>query len=195
MKTAVFFLLFAAVALKATAAPAEELVKVVEVEEEPKPEVAEVQMVEVKEEPQPEAEEELSPLAPEVISQYCLPDWEYYRGKCYYFNGNSYSWKYAVDFCANFGATLASVHSPLEYNHLQYMVGRAGKTSAWIGGFHFENSWRWQDGSYFDYNNFMSGGSGTTYKCLRMNSQAGQGWYSSSCSNAIPAICQINVNC
>ncbi|KAK7930076.1 hypothetical protein WMY93_006471 [Mugilogobius chulae] len=98
-------------------------------------------------------------------------------------------------YCANFGATLAAVHNPLEYNHFQYMVGSAGYTTAWIGGYYFESSWRWHDGSYMDYYNFMSGGSSSTYKCLRMNTQAGQGWYSSHCDNLIPAICQIKVQC
>ncbi|XP_055077985.1 ladderlectin-like isoform X1 [Periophthalmus magnuspinnatus] len=196
MKTVVIFLLFAAVSFKATAAPAEEPVKTVEVKDEPKPaEVAQVQMVEVKEEPKPEAVEDLPPLAPEVMSQYCLPGWGFFRGSCYLFNRNSNTWRSAANYCANFGATLASVHNPLEYNHFQYMVGSAGSSSAWIGGYHFESSWRWQDGSYFDYYNFMAGGSGTTYKCLRMNTQAGQGWYSSNCNTALPSICQIKVQC
>ncbi|XP_072319100.1 ladderlectin-like isoform X2 [Eucyclogobius newberryi] len=168
MKTVVFFLLFAAVALKATAAPAEEA---------PGPKI------EVKDEPKP------------VHSQYCLPDWEFFRGSCFYMNRNYNSWSVAVSNCAAFEATLAAVHSPLEYNHFQYMVGTAGYSSAWIGGFHFESSWRWHDGSLFDYNNFKSGGSGSTHKCLRMDTRAGQGWYSYPCSYGAPSICQMKVHC
>ncbi|KAJ0033487.1 hypothetical protein NQD34_000594 [Periophthalmus magnuspinnatus] len=198
MKTVVIFLLFA-VALTATAAPAEEApVQKVELKEEPKPAASVevlVEEVEVKEEATPEADQALPPLAPEVHSQYCLPDWEFFRGNCYYMNRNFNSWSDAVSYCANFGGTLAAVHNPLEYNHLQYMVGRAGFANAWIGGYHFESSWRWQDGSYFDYYNFISGGSGTTHKCLTMNSQTGQGWFSSNCLFAVPSICQIKVQC
>uniref|UniRef100_A0AAV2LJ78 C-type lectin domain-containing protein n=1 Tax=Knipowitschia caucasica TaxID=637954 RepID=A0AAV2LJ78_KNICA len=185
MKTAEIFLLFAAVALRATAAPAEEAPV-----QKPEPEV-----MEVNQEPKPEVAEALVPLGAEVHSQYCLPGWEFYRGSCYFLNRNSYTWSGAVSYCANFRATVASVHSPLEYNHFQYMIGRAGLSTAWIGGYHFEYNWRWHDGSVFDYQNFMSGGSSSTNKCLRMNTLVGQGWYSSHCNNAIPSICQVKVHC
>ncbi|XP_072319101.1 ladderlectin-like [Eucyclogobius newberryi] len=200
MKNVVVFLLFAAVALKATAAPAEEApVQKVEVQEEPKPaapaEMTLVQMEEVQQEPKPEVVENLPDLSPEVHSQYCFPGWTFYRGSCYFLNIYSRTWRDAVSNCAAFEATLAAVHSPLEYNHFQYMVGTAGYSSAWIGGFHFESSWRWHDGSLFDYNNFKSGGSGSTHKCLRMDTQAGQGWYSYPCSYGAPSICQMKVHC
>ncbi|CAL1602416.1 unnamed protein product [Knipowitschia caucasica] len=190
MKTAVIFLLFAAVALRATAAPAEEAPV-----QKPEPEVMVPEVMEVNQEPKPEVAEALVPLGAEVHSQYCLSGWEFYRGSCYFLNRNSYTWSGAVSYCANFGATVASVHSPLEYNHFQYMIGRAGLSTAWIGGYHFEYIWRWHDGSLFDYQNFMSGGSSSTNKCLRMNTLVGQGWYSSHCNNAIPSICQIKVHC
>lgn len=42
------------------------------------------------------------------------------------------------EFCASFGANLASVHNILEYSFLQRLINTAGHSFAWIGGYYFE---------------------------------------------------------
>ncbi|CAL9701008.1 unnamed protein product [Knipowitschia caucasica] len=162
--------------------------------EEKEPVVPGEDVLEEVKEPQPDVEE-LPPLDPQVHSQFCLPEWEFFRGNCYLMNRNYNSWRAAAAECADLGGTLASVHSPMIYSHFQFMVGRAGFTSAWIGGYHFESSWRWHDGSFFDYFNFASGGAGSSHKCLQMSSNLGQGWSSRSCNTVTPSICQMKVGC
>lgn len=41
-------------------------------------------------------------------------------------------------FCAEFDASLASVHNTWEYNFLQRMVKTGDHTFAWIGGYFFQ---------------------------------------------------------
>lgn len=42
------------------------------------------------------------------------------------------------NFCASFGANLASVHSIWEYGFLQNLMKTTGHSFAWIGGYYFE---------------------------------------------------------
>lgn len=42
------------------------------------------------------------------------------------------------NFCASFGANLASVHNIWEYSFLQRLIKTGDHSFAWIGGYYFE---------------------------------------------------------
>ncbi|KAG7235891.1 hypothetical protein INR49_002089, partial [Caranx melampygus] len=75
-------------------------------------------------------------------------------------------------YCAGYGGNLASVHDIWQYNFLQRLVRNGGHAFAWIGGYHFEDDWRWADGSRFDYQNWEVTSPTDIYKCLQLNTEA-----------------------
>lgn len=123
--------------------------------------------------------------------QFCLTGWESFGGSCYYL-GNIYeSWTNAEQYCAGYGGNLASVHDIWQYNFLQRLVRNGGHAFAWIGGYHFEDLWRWADGSRFDYHNWELTSPTDIYKCLQLNTQESKGWSNHGCSTPFPFVCQV----
>ncbi|KAK7930077.1 hypothetical protein WMY93_006472 [Mugilogobius chulae] len=178
MKSAVIFLLFAAVAFKATAAPAEEAV---------------VQKVEVKEEPKPEAAEE----APEeqVVEaapfNFCPNGWFFHGSQCFLLVRNSMTWFSAEEHCNSHGGHLASVTNPTEHSFLQQMLQTAGQSYAWLGGFYLQDRWLWIDGQGMYYTKWSSQSSPhSTYACMNMRST--NGWVNNRCTNSNIFICSKN---
>ncbi|KAM7393937.1 hypothetical protein PAMP_020771 [Pampus punctatissimus] len=128
---------------------------------------------------------------------FCLDGWLSLGDSCYYLNNNVDTWTNAERYCADFDSSLASVHSIWEYNFLQRMVKTGGHTFAWIGGYHFQGDWRWEDGSQFNYLNWEPGTESSTdfYQCLQLNSQESKGWSNHGCSMRFPFVCQRRSNC
>ncbi|XP_047434682.1 rheacalcin-1-like [Mugil cephalus] len=162
---------------------------------------ASVTSVQNKEEPAPEPESDAAAAVkrgaslPQVRFGFCLDGWLSYRGSCYFLSNNPATWGNAQSICASYGANLASVHSIWEYGFLQRMAQTAGHTFVWIGGYYFQGVWRWEDGSFFDYNNWETTSSTDIYQCLQLNSQDSRGWSNHGCSMHFPFICQQSSNC
>uniref|UniRef100_A0A8P4G455 C-type lectin domain-containing protein n=1 Tax=Dicentrarchus labrax TaxID=13489 RepID=A0A8P4G455_DICLA len=127
--------------------------------------------------------------------QFCLDGWLHFRGKCYYLHNNPDTWTNAERYCGNYGGSLASVHNIWEYNFLQGTVKNGGHTFAWIGGYFFQDDWRWEDGSLFDYHNWETAASSDHYQCLQLNSQGSKGWSNHGCSMPFPFVCQVKPDC
>ncbi|KAM9363219.1 snaclec A8-like [Symphorus nematophorus] len=128
-------------------------------------------------------------------SQFCLGTWQSYGDSCYFLNNNPDTWRNAERYCADFQGNLASVKNIWEYNFLQRMVRNAGHTFAWIGGYFFEDDWRWEDGSAFNYHNWQTTGSTERYQCLQLDSQESRGWSNHGCSTPAPFICKVKPSC
>ncbi|XP_053183860.1 ladderlectin-like [Scomber japonicus] len=126
---------------------------------------------------------------------FCLDGWTSHGGSCYYLGNDAVTWRNAESFCASFDSSLASVHNIWEYHFLQRMVKTGGHTFAWIGGYYFQNDWRWEDGSRFDYHNWETASSTNHYQCLQLNSQESRGWSNHGCGMTFPFICQHRSNC
>ncbi|XP_029998303.1 snaclec alboaggregin-A subunit beta'-like [Sphaeramia orbicularis] len=151
-------------------------------------------VVQLEDEPAPKPE--LKPAsAPQARLQFCLDDWLSYNGNCYYIGNDFSTWGNAESFCSNFQANLASVRDIWEYNFIQRMVRSAGHKFAWIGGFHFENDWRWQDGSKFDYHRWETRNPSESYQCLQLDSETNKGWTNNVCSDISPFVCKTRPSC
>ncbi|XP_029000145.1 ladderlectin-like [Betta splendens] len=135
------------------------------------------------------------PFLPQVRVQFCLDGWLSFRGNCYFLANHVETWGGAERFCAGFQANLASAHNVLEQNFLQRLVKTGGHSFAWIGGFYFQNFWRWEDGSVFNYQNWYSLSSPDRLQCVQLNSQESRGWSSQSCTTRFPFVCQMNPDC
>ncbi|XP_068583479.1 rheacalcin-1-like [Cebidichthys violaceus] len=146
--------------------------------------------------PAPEAGLDADAAAvPKARSDFCLDGWLGFRGNCYYLANHIDTWRNAESFCASYDGSLASVHNIWEYNFLQRMVKTGGHTLAWIGGYHFEGDWRWEDGSVFNYHNWETEISSDIHQCLQLNSQESQGWSNHDCSIPYPFVCHVKPNC
>ncbi|TMS23163.1 ladderlectin [Larimichthys crocea] len=134
-------------------------------------------------------------VLPQARFSFCLDGWLSFRGNCYYLGNDPDTWKNAESFCANYGGSLASVHNIWQYNFLQRMVKSGGHTFAWIGGFYFQDDWRWEDGSVFNYHNWEAAAPTDQYQCLQLNSQETKGWSNHGCNMPFPFVCQVNPSC
>ncbi|XP_041790214.1 ladderlectin-like [Chelmon rostratus] len=126
---------------------------------------------------------------------FCLDGWLSFRGDCYFLANFADTWRNAETFCSHYDANLASVHNIWQYNFLQRMAKTGGHTFTWIGGFYFQDDWRWIDGSVFGYHNWETAASIDQYQCLQLNSQGSKGWSNHGCSMHFPFICQARPNC
>ncbi|KAK2815540.1 hypothetical protein Q5P01_026007 [Channa striata] len=126
---------------------------------------------------------------------FCLDGWLSFRGNCYFLYNNADTWSNAESFCAEFEASLASVHSIWEYNFLQQIVKTGGHTLAWIGGYYFQNNWRWEDGSQFNYHKWQTQSPPHNYQCIQLNSQDSRGWSNQICDVHLPFVCQKTPDC
>ena len=85
---------------------------------------------------------------------------------------NTFNWFEAKDYCmANYGSSLASIHSASDENNLEnVMIATDGDTDTWIGlndiskesrlrdESIINNTWKWSDGTEYDYQFDWSGG-------------------------------------
>ncbi|XP_076583668.1 ladderlectin-like [Chaetodon auriga] len=138
---------------------------------------------------------ERAPALFQARFDFCLDGWLSFRGNCYFLVNQPDTWGNAQKFCSNYDANLASVHNIWQYNFLQRMVKTGGHTFAWIGGYYFQDDWRWEDGSVFGYHNWGTSSSTASYQCLQLNSEASKGWSNHGCSLPFPFICQARSNC
>ncbi|XP_028263218.1 ladderlectin-like [Parambassis ranga] len=161
--------------------------------------VAEAADVQQEDNPAPEVDADTAADAAAAVHQvqlsFCPDGWLSYRGSCYYFSNHPNTWKNAESYCAGFESNLASVHNIWEYTFLQRTVRTAGHTLAWIGGYYFQDDWRWEDGTLFNYNNWYNPSSSTQYQCLQLSSEESKGWSNHDCILSFPFICQMKSNC
>ncbi|KAM3864713.1 ladderlectin-like [Diretmus argenteus] len=125
---------------------------------------------------------------PERFSS-CPSNWDKYQGSCYLMVNTHMSWSSAEAHCAGHQANLVSAHSLWEYNFLKQMARNSLKSSAWMGGFYFQGRWRWEDNTQYDYQNWYSQSSTSSYQCLHLNSFETRGWSNANCNSALPFIC------
>ncbi|KAK2919505.1 hypothetical protein Q8A73_003876 [Channa argus] len=139
--------------------------------------------------PQPTAQ----PSSPSPSQLLCPDGWEVFQGRCYNFVNQPMSWPEAQSNCALLESTLASVHSPQEYNFLQQFTNMNGNDEAWLGGFYLQYQWLWLDGSWFYNNSWINESPESSNPCLLLNSN--EPWSNSPCDTfGSPAICVKNSN-
>ncbi|XP_070783506.1 ladderlectin-like [Enoplosus armatus] len=140
-------------------------------------------------------QQEDKPAAKPAPLNFCLDGWNSFRGNCYYLGNFGVSWSTAESYCAEFGGSLASANDIVEYNFLQRTVKTGGHRFAWIGGYYFQDQWRWEDGSVFGYHNWDTVSSNSGFQCLQLNSEVLKGWSNQACSSLLPFVCELKSNC
>ncbi|XP_070684367.1 type-2 ice-structuring protein-like isoform X2 [Pempheris klunzingeri] len=138
-------------------------------------------------------QEEAALPASEGASSNCPQGWQPYQDNCYLLVNLTYSWSNAEFLCESLGASLASAHNLWEDRFLKQLAWKAGFLTAWIGGYRFQGFWRWDDGTPFNYNNWYSHNSPSSYDCLYLNSQDSRGWSNVRCHLGHPFICSLKV--
>ncbi|KAM9335189.1 ladderlectin-like [Symphorus nematophorus] len=120
----------------------------------------------------------------------CLSGWFKINGRLFCVVPQPMTWAQAEKNCQSVGANLASIHSIMEYRHIQILTD----VETWIGGSDAEqpNHWLWTDGSRFNYNNWCPGeiqrGMGDQ-NCLQINYSAKKCWDDDVCSERKPSLC------
>ncbi|XP_074524984.1 galactose-specific lectin nattectin-like [Halichoeres trimaculatus] len=74
--------------------------------------------------------------------------------RCYLFQATAKDWCDAEKSCINKGGNLASFHDEKELAAIKKVVSDVGNNvTIWLGGYDsvHEGSWKWADGSKFDY--------------------------------------------
>ncbi|XP_030005405.1 macrophage mannose receptor 1-like [Sphaeramia orbicularis] len=94
----------------------------------------------------------------------CPDGWVDFQGQCYFYNQDLLTWSDADTFCAEFEASLVSVHSPQEYHLLGQIT--SGSYPFWMGGFYLQGQWMWLDGSWFHQDFFGWNAPVDSYPCL-----------------------------
>ncbi|XP_063041047.1 ladderlectin-like isoform X2 [Engraulis encrasicolus] len=117
---------------------------------------------------------------------FCPSGWLSLGSGCYKHFPSSMSWSNAEKHCETFNSHLAGAETYQDYNTVRAVAQFSGYGDIWIGGFYFQSSWRWIDGSHFDYTNWYSHSPGSSYPCIY---QHRAGWVSSNCASARTFIC------
>ena len=80
-----------------------------------------------------------------------------FSNACYKFNPEKKYWKAAEEACNQAGGNLASIHSREELAFIETIADSSFSDMIWIGGERNGNSFRWTDGTSFDFDNWMKG--------------------------------------
>ncbi|XP_067390635.1 snaclec coagulation factor IX-binding protein subunit A-like [Emydura macquarii macquarii] len=141
-------------------------------------------------------------------AQGCCPTgWYQYRDSCYYPVEANRTWGEAESNCKDLvkGAHLVSVHSAEENIFIYHLMGAPHSTqskgSYWLGGHRRlqgqkqdEGSWRWADGSAWDYNNFGTGKPGSitgeSYVASWQLDQDSVTWINHANSTELMSVCK-----
>ncbi|XP_044192218.1 ladderlectin-like [Thunnus albacares] len=121
----------------------------------------------------------------------CFPGWYPYGSRCFKFFSSPKTWIDAENYCLYFGANLASIHNPGEYEFITELASKNSFPSFWIGGSDAVKSlkWLWSDGSIVYYNNWASGEPNESKGLENCIEMLPQGWNDRSCGISSPFIC------
>ena len=86
----------------------------------------------------------------------CDEGWSIFSNACYKFNPERKDWKEAANTCEQAGGHLTSIHSQDELAFIRMLMDLSNVSSSrtWIGGERNGNSFRWIDGTSFDFDNW-----------------------------------------
>ena len=100
------------------------------------------------------------------------------------------TWSDAEEHCQGERGHLASVLTQEEQEEVKVA---AGGNDIWIGGSdqHQEGSWRWTDGSQWNFTNWGDGAGnvGNSWNCVQLFTDASS-WFEYNCEHTIPFLCQ-----
>uniref|UniRef100_A0A4W6FC78 C-type lectin domain-containing protein n=1 Tax=Lates calcarifer TaxID=8187 RepID=A0A4W6FC78_LATCA len=143
----------------------------------------------------PKPEEEKEPL-PAQRQGSCSPGWSKYGSRCFIYVQREATWVDAERYCLRYGANLASIHNPGEYDFIQEVVrGSTGRfPRAWLGGNDAvkDFAWLWSDGSGFYYQHWSFGepdNGSNNEKCVVMNQSDDYLWGDANCQQRLSFVC------
>lgn len=88
----------------------------------------------------------------------CDEGWSLFSNACYKFNPERKDWKEAANTCEQAGGHLTSIHSQDELAFIRMLMDSSKvnikDSTTWIGGERNGNSFRWIDGTSFDFDNW-----------------------------------------
>ncbi|XP_074518048.1 type-2 ice-structuring protein-like [Halichoeres trimaculatus] len=136
-----------------------------------------------------EREEALEDLA-EVVKR----GWSKVGGRKFFYESKEMSWQDADRNCLSMNLRLVSVHTREETQHIQYLMGKHGAPSVWLGSFYSpgERRWVWADGTKLRYEEWCNGVPYTSgnMRCLQMTySNKKQCWDGDRCDYRRPSLC------
>ncbi|XP_063049642.1 snaclec coagulation factor IX-binding protein subunit A-like [Engraulis encrasicolus] len=117
----------------------------------------------------------------------CAPGWTPSGYHCYKPVTSRMSWESAEAYCMDEGGHLASSESFGNNNILQSLALGNGFSISWIGGYHFRGSWRWVDGTYYQWENFHTYNSASSSPCIYLRNDGD--WVNTNCKSCLPFIC------
>ena len=136
----------------------------------------------------------ITPNSPSVTTTTgCGNDWEAYDDHCYYWSNNTKTWYEAEAFCHQENGHLASITSDAINQYVLEGMNSRGFGSTWIGGNDIdeEGTWKWTDGSPFDFTFWDRGQPdnwGGNEHCMH-HGFFGH-WNDQSCSDSLTFLCR-----
>ncbi|XP_006899228.1 PREDICTED: asialoglycoprotein receptor 1-like [Elephantulus edwardii] len=77
----------------------------------------------------------------------CPPNWEEFKGNCYWFSNSKKPWSEAEEYCQMNGAHLVVITSSEEQNFVQEKMGNS---EHWMGLHDLDGVWKWVDGTDYE---------------------------------------------
>ena len=87
----------------------------------------------------------------------CDDGWQAFGNSCYKMTVETKTWNEAEKDCEKSGAHLASIHSAEEQAFVTKLHDPTRKHYIWLGGMRDGGSFKWKDGSAFNYQNWDRG--------------------------------------
>merc|ERR1719167_1866224 len=89
----------------------------------------------------------------------CVDDWEAHDDRCYFWSTNTKTWNEAEAFCQQENGHLASITSEAINQYVMEGMNIRGLGWTWVGGNDIdeEGTWKWTDGSSFQFTFWYSG--------------------------------------
>ncbi|XP_074518052.1 C-type lectin domain family 4 member K-like [Halichoeres trimaculatus] len=120
--------------------------------------------------------------------------WSKVGGRNFFYESKEMSWQDADRNCLSMNLRLVSVHTREETQHIQYLMGKHGAPSVWLGSFYSpgERRWVWADGTKLRYEEWCNGAPYTSgnMRCLQMTySNKKQCWDGDRCDYRRPSLC------
>lgn len=125
-----------------------------------------------------------------LSTEYCLPNWKYFRGSCYFFSTTSKSWEAAKTTCVGSSASLVNIGSKKEND----FIAANTESERWIGLKEIPgNKMNWtNDHTNSGYVAWKAGEPAyevTRTECASLSKSSGN-WYTVSCDEELDFICE-----